>query len=107
LHYISETNPHRSRKKERAPAWLQLSNKILPSQNKGQVQRILHQLVWCQNIGNSFQTFGKTILISFAGSKPSTNLGCHTKILACPNIGVTIFWLALKLAWQRLMFHQA
>jgi hypothetical protein len=42
------------------------------------------QLVWCQNIGNSSQNFGKIIFFSLAGSKPSTNLGCLAKILDLP-----------------------
>jgi hypothetical protein len=64
------------------------------------------QLVWYQNIDNFFQNFGKTTFSTLVGTKPSTNLGCLAKLLACSNIGTPTFWLALELEWQRLVLNQ-
>jgi hypothetical protein len=71
----------------------------------GKFQRFGMQLVWCQNIGNFFQNFGKTTFSSLANSKPITNFGYLAKILAYPNNGTPTF--ALKLAWQRLVLNQS
>jgi len=48
---------------------------LLAKPKHRQVQKIWHELVWCQNIG-------KATFFSFTGSKPSITLGCLTKILA-------------------------
>ena len=37
-----------------------VASRFLPSQNMGKFKRFGMQLVWCQNIGNSFQNFDKT-----------------------------------------------
>jgi hypothetical protein len=81
-------------------------SQYLPSQNMGKFKRFDTQLVGCQSFGNTFQNFGKTTFFSLVGSKPNTNLHCLTKIFACPNIGIPMFWLALKLAWQKLASNQ-
>ena len=55
---------------------------ILAKPKYGKFKRFDMQLIWYQNLCNTFQKFNKTISLSLVGSKPSANHSCLTKTLA-------------------------